>query len=287
MKINLKIMLWPVAMLLLLAGCKASAQKEQSPQGYNLSKPEKFLMPESLFEISGLCFYKNNSDTVYAIQDEEGKFFRIAWGVKKQDHSKFGKKGDYEDVTIVKDRVYVLKSNGSIYSFPFADRYMEEIDSVKEWKKILPEGEYEGMFGDDSTGKIYIICKKCADDDSKEAVSGYIYTLGDSLTQAGSFHINVNDIKTLTGKVKRGFRPSALAKNPVNGYWYVLSSVNKLLIVTDSNWKLIESIQLSGNRFNQPEGINFDKEGNMYISNEGDDLSQGNILKFKFTRLTK
>jgi hypothetical protein len=266
--------------VLVLAACKASGQKEQSPKNYNLSTPSKFLMPESLFEISGIAFYKYNPDTVYAIQDEEGKFFRLAWGVKKQDHSKFGKKGDYEDVTIVNDKVIVLKSNGSLYGFPFADRFAEDIDSTQEWKKILPEGEYEGMFGDDSTDNIYIICKNCAGDDKKQAVTGYIYHMGDSLTPAGNFSIDVNQIKALTGKVKRGFRPSALAKNPVNGYWYIISAVNKLLVVTDSNWQVIESVELNGNRFNQPEGIAFDKNGNMYISNEGDDLTQGNILKF-------
>jgi uncharacterized protein YjiK len=57
--------------------------------------------------------------------------------------------------------------------------------------------------------------------------------------------------------------------------------VNKLLVVTDRNWKAKEVCQLDGNTFNQPEGIAFDKDGNLFISNEGDDLSQGNILKFK------
>ena len=80
--------------------------------------------------------------------------------------------------------------------------------------------------------------------------------------------------------MKNGFRPSALAKNPLTKEWYIISAVNKLLVVTDENFKMKDSYALGGNLFNQPEGIAFDKEGNLYISNEGDDITQGNILKF-------
>ena len=129
-------------------------------------------------------------------------------------------------------------------------------------------------------GTIYVICKNCAGDNSKNMVSGYIYHVGDSIYQTGNFQIDVNEIKSFTGKVKRGFRPSGMAKNPVTSEWFIISAVNKLLVVTDENWKIKETCFLNGNIFNQPEGIAFDKKGNMYISNEGDDLSQGNILRF-------
>jgi hypothetical protein len=113
----------------------------------------------------------------------------------------------------------------------------------------------------------------------KNQYQGYIYQVGDSVYQSGNFKIDVNEIKALTGKVKRGFRPSAIAKNPITSDWYILSAVNKLLVVADSNWKIKGDLPpLNSNTFNQPEGIAFDKNGTMYISNEGDDLSQGNIL---------
>jgi hypothetical protein len=277
--VNQLIVITAVSAVLCL-GCKVSANDEQTVKNYQLDSPDKFFMPESLLEISGITFYKGKSDTVYAIQDEQGRLFRIAWGIKKQVNAKFGKQGDYEDVAIVNEKVVILKSNGTLIIFPFADAIYEEVDSTREWKLLLPEGEYEGVYGDEASRSLYVICKNCADDNSKNSVSGYIYQIGDSVYQTGTFRIDVNEIKSFTGKVKRGFRPSAIAKNPVTSEWYIVSAVNKLLVVTDSNWKIKETCLLNGNTFNQPEGLAFDEKGNMYISNEGDDLSQGNILRF-------
>lgn len=272
-------------LLFTAAGCGFTKKEDPTPKAYNLNKPEKFSMPESLLEISGISFYKGNSDSVYAIQDENGKLFRLAWKHEKQLHAQFGKTGDYEDVTIVHDQVIVLKSNGTLFQFPFSDATYAEIDSAQELKHLLPKGEYESMYGDDSTGLVYVLCKNCEQDNNKKVASGFIFRLAnDTLTPAGNFAISVGEIKEIAGKVKRGFRPSAMAKNPVTHDWYIISAVNKLLVIASYDFRVKEVYPLNGNTFNQPEGLAFDKEGNMYISNEGDDLSRGNILKFK--RLT-
>ncbi|WAC09436.1 SdiA-regulated domain-containing protein [Dyadobacter pollutisoli] len=265
-----------------LGGCNSTQKEEVIYKDYDLSKPEKFNMPESLFEISGITFVDGKADTIYAVQDEEGKIFRLAWDIPKQLHAKFGKKGDYEDVAIMNGQAYILKSNGTIYALPMAEVVFEEPEQVKELKGRLPKGEYEGMYADAASGDLYVICKNCTEDNSKNSVTGYIFKPGpDSTSAPRTFSINVDQIKAITGKVSRGFRPSGLAKNPLTNDWYIISAVNKLLVVTDSQWKVKDAFPLNGNMFMQPEGIAFDKAGNLYISNEGDDLFSGNILKFK------
>lgn len=270
----------PVMIPVLFCSCFNTKKKELPFAGYNMAKAEKFNMPGSLLEVSGICFYNGVSDTVYAIQDEDGKVFKLKWEESRQFHTKFGKKGDYEDLTIIKDQVIVLKSNGTLFSFPFAEMVNEETENVKEWTGVLPQGEYEGMYGDPVTGEVYVLCKKCEADDSDITVSGFILSLNDSMKMKGRFAIDVQQVKQISGKGKKGFRPSALARHPITGEWFVVSGVNKMIIVANSDWKIKETCPLNVNLFNQPEGIAFDNQGNLYISNEGDDLSDGNVLRF-------
>ena len=260
--------------------CSNKKKQGKSPVDYDLSNPEKFNLPASLLEISGISFYKGHNDTIYCIQDEEGKIFRLSWGGKNQTHVKFGKKGDYEDVAVLRDKVVILKSNGTLYSFAKEDAAYEEVDRVTEWKALLPQGEYEGLYGDDANGKLYVLCKNCAGDVDADKVSGYILDVRDSIHAVSGFSINAAEIKAFGGKVKSGFRPSALAQHPVTREWFVLSGANKLLVITDEYWKVKEAYPLNGNVFYQAEGIAFDEAGTLFISNEGDDLSNGNILKF-------
>ncbi|MCF0070605.1 SdiA-regulated domain-containing protein [Dyadobacter sp. CY261] len=272
-----------LAISLLVAGCNSTQKETEVFREYDLNKPEKFNLPESLFEVSGITFDKGQNDTVYAIQDEDGKLFRLAWDVPKQLNTKFAKKGDYEDLAIVRDRAYILKSNGSIFTFPMSEVFYGEPQGIAEVKGLLPKGEYEGMYGDETTGELYIICKNCAGDDSKNSVSGYILKTGSDsvITQSGSFAINVNQIKAINGKVARGFRPSGIAKNPSTREWYIISAVNQMIVVVDQQWNVKDVHHLNANMFIQPEGVAFDKAGNLYISNEGDDLFSGNVLKFR------
>lgn len=141
------------------------------------------------------------------------------------------------------------------------------------------------MYADAQNNKVYVLCKKCDLDKQNKQVTGYVFDYKpemDSLVSAGAFKLDLNQLKALNSKFKANLSPSALARNPRTNEWYVLSSTNKMLVITDANWKIKEAHHLNSSTFNQPEGIAFDKDLNLYISNEGDELTDGNILKFSF-----
>ena len=88
-------------------------------------------------------------------------------------------------------------------------------------------------------------------------------------------------VQSMGYKIKSGLRVSAISRHPKSKEWYILSSAEKLLVIASSDWHIKSVYDLDSSTFNQPEGIAFDKDLNLYISNEGDEITNGNILKFK------
>jgi hypothetical protein len=263
----------------------SSEKQHTSPAGYQLTQPDKYFLPEMLTEISGIAFHNYNADTTYAIQDEEGRLFYFKTGRKGIDNTKYAKHGDYEDVAICNNTVVVLKSNGSFYTFPFSEVRTPQPDSVTEYKKILPEGEYEGLYADNATNTLYVLCKQCSADKGNKQVTGYTLQLTqDSLLVSSSFSIDMGYNNLIDEKEQKKIRPSALAKNVLTNEWYILSSVNKLLLVTNNNWQLKAVHELKPGVFHHPEGMAFDKDGNLYISNEGDETTVANMLRFTYRK---
>lgn len=278
----MKIFLCSIILILMTSACKPQQEKRSSPGGYNLQQPERFSLPESLLEVSGIAFRNGDGDTIFAIQDEDGRLFRLAWNDRKQKNVSFAASGDYEDVTIMGNRVFILKSNGNIYSFLLAGATGKKVAEVTESKKLLPSGEYEGMFYDSLTNKLIVLCKECKADKKSKTITGYALDHeSGKLEFTGEFTIDYNS-QAEKNIIKGNLKPSALARHPLTKQWYILSSVNKLVLIVNDNWAIQEIHPLSSKVFNQPEGIAFDKSGNLYISNEGDEITEGNILKFVY-----
>ena len=266
-----------------LFACKPTAsQQELSPAAYDLNTAEKFNMPESLLEISGVALNNFQPSTFYAIQDEEGRLFSLRWGIKKAKSIKFGPRGDYEDLAILNGQVYVMKSAGDIYSFPLNTVGEDVRAMVTQWKDLLPKAEYESLYADQQEQALYALTKSGGK--KKRNTIGFKIKVDQSTKELGTittFELDQKAIEDMGFKIKSGLRVSALSRHPQSKEWYILSSAEKLLVIAQPDWKIKAVYDLDASTFNQPEGITFDKALNMYISNEGDEITNGNILKFK------
>lgn len=248
---------------------------------YALSSGIKMSLPDELLEISGIAFISGQDDDIYAIQDEQGLLYKFNQPTQKVTFTPFGKDGDYEDISISNTHIFVLKSNGSIYSFPIAEK--ENIKNVVEQKNLLPKGEYESLFVDRESNLAYVLCKECKVDRKQPQTSGYIFTIGENgqFQPKGEFAIQLDQLKEFDTKIKKTFKPSALAKKADSKEWYILSSVDKALVVTDENFHVKSLTSLDPKMFPQPEGINFDSKFNLYISSEAGNQDKGLIYKFE------
>lgn len=270
-----------------LAGCSQRAELS-SPAGYNFNAPEVIKLPATLNEISGISFHNGNPDLLYAEQDEDGKIFVFPPGGVDIKNTRFNKKGDYEDLSISNGKVYVLRSEGAIFSVSLDALGAAEASGVKEFPGLIPRAEYEAMFATPATGKIFILCKSCKGDNPSKSVTGYILAISDTALQMESdFQVNTKEISALLGGAKVVFRPSALALNTFTNEWYILSSVNKLLVITDEQWKVKQVLKLDPVLFSQPEGIAFDNKQSLYISNERGQAQSATVLKFVYNSNTK
>jgi uncharacterized protein YjiK len=261
---------------------KTTAEQAVLPH-YSLGQPQVYELPKVLNEISGIAFNNGNADVVFAEQDEEGKLFRYRLGDQNLTDIKFGKKGDYEDVQVSGNYIVLLRSDGTLYSFPLSEAAGPEVESTREWKDLLPEGEYESLYADGATGKLYVLCKDCGGK-KEEGVMGYVLQMGSdgSVTPVSNFSIAVGGLAEKAGVKRANFQPSALAWNARSNQWFIVSSTGGMLVTADTNWKVTGAYPLDKDLYNQPEGMTFDAAGNLYISNECGTRRNATILKIDY-----
>lgn len=274
----------PVASLFFLCACAQTTQVYMSPKGYNLNKGEQLFVPDALHELSGIAFPEESSKHIFANEDENGLVYYFAPGEHEYKQIIFGKKGDYEGLAIGNGYIVVLESKGTVYTFPYSDILQKNATNVKVNKNLIPKAEYESLAASTVDSLLYIICKKCAVDQSSSTVTGYILGLskeGDVFNK-GEFKIDEKQIDLFSSLKGKQFRPSALTKNKRTNEWYILSSINKMLVVANDKWEVIGAYPLDPSLFNQPEAIAFDDAGNLYIGNEGGNkANKATLLKFK------
>jgi len=268
---------------------------------YNLGNPDhRYTMPASLEEISGISW--TGKGTLACIEDENGIVYCYSLEKEKVvSEVKFGKDGDYEDISVVKNTAYVLKSNGHIYR---VKNFQNDDIKVKRYKTLLSsKNDAEGMVYDSSENRLLIACKGSPSIEKENPYKGYraVYAFDletKQLFEKPVYLINLRKVEgykdqsnftQFSSKLSKvlgitdpygNFRPSGMAIHPLTDEIYMISSVGKLLTVLDRDGYILGVQALDPNLFRQPEGICFSPEGDLYISNEGRG-GKGYILKFK------
>jgi len=275
-------------LLFLFADCNYKTKDKTafaSPPGYDINNPEKIKVKEILDEISGIVYSKERNALI-AVDDEQGRLFSV--DLKETFNytlSKFASNGDYEDLAYTGKEWFVLKSTGELYLVKNAFT-----DSVAHEKFPFPNkgNEFEGLYYDDVSNSLWLLCKSCTIDKNTNSVSLYTFDVAARQFKTEPvWQIDVNKIKEQLSLKELSFKPSAIALHPLQNQLYILSGVNKMLAVADRNGNIISCCKLDPAYFKQAEGITFADNGDMYISNEATDDAYANILKFTYQPANK
>ncbi|WP_442795789.1 SdiA-regulated domain-containing protein [Pelobium manganitolerans] len=284
-------------LIIACASCKNKKERDERKGPVLDSVSNVIEVPKDLKEISDLTFV--NDSLVAAIEDEKGILYFFDLSSKKIVREfVFADDGDYEDLAQKGDTMYVVKANGTIYEIA---KFMSEHPQVTYYKTPLKsKHDVEGLAYDAKNNRLLLSVKEKNLDknhDEKEFKSIYQFTLkdmkfheepaikiylkdieaqfkGDELLEASKDFLKAIGNKNLNEVIK----PSALAFHPKTGQLYVLSSINKFILVLNADGSFSSVKRFNGAEFIQPEGIAFNAKNELYISNEGRN-KKGNIVK--------
>lgn len=251
------------------------------PHVYDLKKPLVIRLNDELAEISGAAFYAKDT-SVFAISDGNGYLYKIHLTTKTPliEKWKFSKTHDFEEVVLHDSTFYILQSNGNIFTVKFSTGG-DSLEVIKSNFDETKKNEFESMYYDDDLQQLVMICKDCKDD-SKNTVTAIGFDPKTETYTPSLFQINVKDIEKISGEDKIKFKPSSAAINPETKDVWVLSSINKMIVVIDRNGGVKEVLRTDRGIMIQPEGITFTPWGALIISSEaGDKYGKGSLYIFK------
>lgn len=285
--------------VLVISGCKTGPIIPQRIAGYNFKAPDATaIMPYILHEVSGITYI--DTSTLACVQDENGILFFydiLRMEIKRQ--VSFYANGDYEGIARSGDTIYVLRSDGLIYKIT---DFISDNLTVTQFRTEIPSKDNEGLCYDSDSGSLLIACKENTGKGDLSKDNRYIFGFdltSKSLMREPVFTFDIDGLKDFakTKNVvlplknsKRGlaveadlkFRASGIAIHPVTGSLFLLSAEDHLLFIFDKSGVVQQMISLNRAMFNQPEGITFLENGDMFIANEGAGKGPATLLRFNY-----
>jgi uncharacterized protein YjiK len=293
-------------LFLFIISCGSSPQKTDSRPdtasintiGYDLNNPDKtFVMPAVLNEISGITVI--DTSTVACIQDENGIVFLYdVRGKGIVNRISFRKNGDFEGIANVNGTIYVLRSDGTLFKVKNFDS-SEPAEEIR--LKELPHNDYEGLCYDRKNNRLLIAPKEKIDDSHKKGIKHGIYgfdlnqdvrvmdpvitfdlsAINKFIAENNAFSGSEAGKKDKGNKLKTDFHPSEICIHPITGKLFVLSSIDSILFVFNTDGTIEHIFRLNPEIFTMPEGLTFFENGDMLVSNEGQ-RGMPSLLRFNY-----
>lgn len=253
-----------------LAARTVHAQGAATLAAYLAKDPvQQFFLPPGLSEISGLAVA--SAETVYAHNDEYGIVYEIDLRQEKVIKAfALGRptvKGDFEDIAVRGDYVYLLTSDGRIFEAPKGEHRKRVHYNVYD-TGVEDRCETEGLANGPTEDEFLILCKKPHQAALKERLVIYAWNLRDHLPTVKAW-LDV----PLDGLVEEldqaTFHPSAFVWRRETSALLIFSAKNHIAIETHQQGRLISRTRLRKDLHPQPEGLALMPDGRLIVSDEG------------------
>ncbi len=251
---------------------------------YDFKNESKFKLPSGLSEVSGLVYSQDGK--LFAHNDEVGKIYQIdpdtGEEIKRFFLGRWTAESDFEGIAISRNYFYVINSSGLLYQFKEGND--RKAVSYKTYRTGLNVSfDVEGLCYDEKTNTLLIACKETPGKKYKGNRLILSYKLnGYKLDTEPRFVISLKELKDRFGI--KDFHPSAIEKNPHSNTFFILSAKgDPCLVEVSETGEIIDAKKLNKKDHPQPEGITFDKNNNMIISDENPG-KKGKLTVYPFTK---
>lgn len=246
---------------LLIAACSADRSNVFSIQGYNCGALKKIELEDQLREISGLAYDAGRKEFL-AINDEQETVFVLqpeTFRIKNKMH--FGEKGDYEEIQFFNNYIYVLRSDGTVFNMKYDGA---DVSDIKKFPYQGSKAEFESFYISPQKNTLVLIPKNSKDAKISKVTTAYV------IDAAAGTPVSEDNLKIQWQQLQHAvtLHPSAAAVRSGTKQIYMVASIEKVLLVLDTAGNIQAEYALPFSVFAQPEGIAFDSDQNLYISNE-------------------
>jgi uncharacterized protein YjiK len=254
-----------VTALILCALASACSGEQPAPAvpGTELTF-QQWSLPDPLREISGLAL--TDDQRLLAVADEEAIVYEVDYEAGRLVKSfAFGKpvvRGDFEGIALLDDRVWLMTSDGELYSAPEGQNG-EQVSFERVKTGIGRECELEGLASMASSGSLALLCKDGRD---RKKLRIHVWKPGQGVTE--EIRLPEKDMEDAIGKKR--VRPSGLEVDLVTGDWVIVAAAQRAVFRISSDGEFRDVImRLDADRHRQAEGIAITSDGRLLIADEG------------------
>ena len=252
-------------------GCNYSTIDDKSLlRNYDLNGEHNTIiyLPDILKEISGIAYLDENYLLTH--NDEEGIVYKVNFTsgeiVSEFSLGKREIKKDFEGIAVVKDSVYLVASNGTIFKFSLFNGE-NDIAYEKISTPLSSKNNVEGLCYDENTNSLLLACKGDPGKDYRNYKAVYEFNLTHmKFIDKPKFLISLKKMKKKFDI--NDFSPSGIEVNPINGNIFLISANPEVILELDTEGKILYAKELKDKKHKQPEGITFFMNGTLILADE-------------------